>query len=82
MLDMGNSIGVMANVGTISSMMNRRSQNGGNGDVVSAIDKLRKDVGNLENRSYSIGGITYSAGDEVANAIETLVRAVRVEGRA
>lgn len=73
--------GVIANVGGINSAMNRRIQNGANDDVVSAIDKLRKDVGHLENRTYSIGGISYAAGDEVSNAIETLVRAVRVEGR-
>lgn len=75
------AIGTKMNLNAIGMTMNRRNQNGVNEDVVSAIDKLRKDVGNLENRSYSIGGITYSADDEVSNAIETLVRAVRVEGR-
>lgn len=75
------AIGTKMNLNAISASMSRRNQNGVNDNVVSAIDKLRKDVGNLESRSYSIGGITYSAGDEVSNAIETLVRAVRVEGR-
>ena len=77
----GGSIQAMANVDAISRMANRRNQNGANDDVVSAIDKLRKDVGNLENRSYSVGNITYSGGDEVSNAIESLVRAIVVEGR-
>lgn len=74
------SVGVLANVNAIRSSMNR-GQNGANDDVVSAINKLRKDVGNLENRSYSFGNITYSNGDEVSNAIDTLVRAFVVEGR-
>ena len=75
------SASVLGSVGGINSAMNRRIQNGANSEVVSAIDRLRKDVGNLENRSYSIGGISYGDDSAVANAIETLVRAVRVEGR-
>ena len=74
------SVGVLANVNAIRSSMNR-GQNGANNDVVSAINKLRKDVGNLENKSYNFGNITYSSGDEVSNAIDTLVRAFVVEGR-
>ena len=74
------SVGVLANVNAIRSSMNR-GQNGANDDVVSAINKLRKDVGNLENKSYNFGNITYSSGDEVSNAIGTLVRAFVVEGR-
>ena len=74
------SVGVLANVNAIRSSMNR-DQNGANDDVVSAINKLRKDVGNLENKSYNFGNITYSSGDEVSNAIDTLVRAFVVEGR-
>ena len=81
MFGMTPSVSVLGNVNSINTSMNRRIQNGANSEVVSAIDKLRKDVGNLENKSYSIGGISYSSGDEVSNAIETLVRAVRVEGR-
>ena len=74
------SVGVLANVNAIRSSMNR-GQNGANDDVVSAINKLRKDVGNLENKSYNFGNITYSSGDEVSNAIDTIVRAFVVEGR-
>lgn len=74
------SVGVMSNVRAISSMMNR-NQNGGNGDVVSAIDKLRKDLGNIGGNSYNINGITYDDGSNVSEAIKTLVRATRVERR-
>lgn len=77
----GNSIGVLANVGAVSTMMNRRSQNGANSEVVSAIDKLRKDVGNLQTNSYNIGGVSYEDGSAVSTAINDLIRAMRVEGR-
>lgn len=81
MLDMDSSVGVMANVGAINSMMNRRIQNGGNGDVVSAIDKLRKDLGNVGGTTYSINGFTYTAEGDVANAVKTIARAIKMEGR-
>ena len=81
MLAMGSTIGVRSNVGSISAAMNRRNQNGTNGEVVSAIDKLRKDLGNMEKPSYNINGITYDDGSSVSDAVKSLVRAVRVEGR-
>ena len=75
------SIGVMANVGSINTMMNRRIQNGSNSDVISAIDKLRNDMRNMGNTYYTIDGITYSNGTEVADAITSLTRAIKMEGR-
>lgn len=75
------SIGLNANIGAVSSMMNRRSQNGNNANIVSAIDKIHKDINGISRPSYSIGGITYDAGSEVAEAIETLVRAAKIERR-
>ena len=62
-------------------MMNRTIQNGRNNDVVSAINKLRKDLGNVGNTSYNINGITYDEGTNVSDAIKTLVRAAKVERR-
>lgn len=49
-------------------------------DVVSAINSLAesKGVGN----TYQINGINYNEGSDVAEAIETIVRAARVGGRA
>lgn len=76
-----NSIGVQANVSAISSMMSSRSQNGVNTDVVSAIDKLRKDLGNVGNTTYSINGINVTEGTDAADAIHTLVRVIKMEGR-
>lgn len=82
LLGAGTSVGVMANVGAISSMMNRRNQNGGNDDIVSAIDKLRKDMKDTENGStYNINGITYDDGSNIADAVRSIVRAVKVDRR-
>lgn len=75
------SIGAISNINSISTMMNRRSQNGGTNDVVSAIDKLRKDLGNVGNTSYNINGITYDSGSELNDAIRTIVRYAKIEGR-
>ena len=78
----GPSVRVLSNVRSISSMMNRRSQNGNNDDVVSAIDKLNKNLGKVGNTTYnSIGGITYDDGSNISDAIKTIVRAVKVERR-
>lgn len=80
MLGINRSVGVMANVGAISTTMNRNRQNGTNDDVVSAIDELGKRLDNVGNTYNSINGISYSDGD-VADAIKTIVRAARVERR-
>ena len=81
MFGAGTSMGVLANVNGISSMMNHHGQNGANSEVVSAIDKLRKDIGKIQSTTYSIGGVTYDDGSAVGNAISELVRAIKVEGR-
>ena len=75
------SIGIMSNFGAISSTMTNRNQNGVNDDVVYAINKLRKDLGNVGNTTYSINGITYDDGSNISDAIQTLVRAAIVERR-
>lgn len=75
------SMSVLANVGSVSAMMNRRGQNGTSDDVVAAINKLRKDLGNVGNTSYNINGVTYDDGSAVSEAIRTIIRAVKIEGR-
>lgn len=74
-------VALRAEAGVINVAMNRKHQNGGNEEVVTAIDKLRKDIGNINNNSYTINGITYDNGSEVSDAIETLVRAIRIGKR-
>ncbi len=81
MLGFDSSVGVLANANGINTMMSRRSQNGVNDSVVSAIDKLRKDMSNMERASYNINGINVSEGTDAADAIHALVRAITMEGR-
>ena len=76
----GSSYAVAANVGAISSNFRGRIQNG-NTEVVSAIDKLRKDLGGVKGNTYVIDGITYDNGSEIQEAVGTLVRAARIERR-
>ena len=81
MFGYGLPVSVLTSVNSASRMMNQRNQNGVNADVVSAINKLRKDVGSMERPSYNINGITYDDGSAVSDAIKVLVRAAKVEGR-
>ena len=76
------SVGVSSNVNAITSMMNKRNQNGANSDVVSAINKLRGDLGKTGNTTYNVNGITYDDGSNISDAINTLIRATIIEGRA
>lgn len=76
MFAMNPSVGVMSNIGAISSLMNGR-QNGVNDDVVSAINKLGKTLGGLSGDTYNVNGITYDDGSNIASAVQTLVGAAR-----
>lgn len=81
MFDTNPSIGVMAKVDSISSSMNK-NQNGGNSDVVTAIDSLKDTMlANAGTTNYTINGITYDDGSQIQNAIETIVRAIIRERR-
>lgn len=75
------SLGVIANVGSINARMNRSIQNGTNSDVVSAIDQLRKDLSSNMGNVYNIDGVTYDDGSNISEAVQALVRAARVERR-
>lgn len=81
LLGMGSSHAVLANVGAINTTMNRRNQNGGIDDIVSSIDKLRKDLGNVGSTNYNINGLSYSGDAELDAAFKTIVRAVKVGRR-
>ena len=80
MLNANGPIGALASANNISAMMNGRSQNGAADEVVSAINKLRKDLGNVGN-IYTIGDITYGDESNISDAVKSLVRAARVERR-
>lgn len=74
------SVAVMSNVGSINSMMNNR-QNGGNSDVISAIEGLGRKLGNISSNTYNINGVTYDDGSNIHGAVQTLVHAAKVERR-
>ena len=71
----------LAGMNAVNTIMRRNSQNGGNSDVVAAIDKLRKDVRNLEGTNNTINGLSYSDDSGISEAIGTIVRAARIERR-
>ena len=75
------SIGASANLGAISSMMSTRNQNGSNTEVVSAINKLSKQLGNAKGNTYNVNGVTYDDGSNISEAVQTLIQAARVERR-
>lgn len=81
MLSTNKSVGVSANLNAITTMMGNRGQNGENGDIVSAINRLRKDLGNIGGDTYVVDGVTYDDGTNVSEAVKTLVRAAKVERR-
>lgn len=77
--DIFDNANVGANLNAISKGMIGKNQNG-NSDVVSAIDKLGKDIGNGGN-TYNFNGISYSDNKEISDAIGVLLRAANVERR-
>ena len=74
------SIGMLAQVGTITNMMNR-NQNGANDDVITAIKSLGRSLNGRTGDTYNINGITYDDGSNIADAVKNIVRAARVERR-
>ena len=74
-------VGANANLSAINFGMSSRNQNGVNDDVVSAINKLRKDIGNFGGDTYQINGVTYDDGSNIASAVHDIVRAAKVERR-
>ena len=75
------SLGVSANVGAMTAMLRQNGQNGSTFEVVSAINKLRKDLGKVGNNTYNVNGVTYDDGSNIANAVEAIIRAARIERR-
>lgn len=80
MFGMTPSVDVLSNVGAINSSMNG-NQNGGNFDIISAIKDLGSKIGDMGGNTYIIDGITYDDGSNVANAVESIMRAARIERR-
>lgn len=75
------SVGAVGRVNAISSSMNGALQNGANDDLISAIKNLGKTLGGRTGDTYNVNGVTYDDGSNVSNAVESLVRAVRIGKR-
>ena len=57
-------------------------QNGtDNSDIVSALKELQSTVTNSGGNTYQINGITYDDGSNVSNAVQSLIRAAKIERR-
>ena len=70
--------GLSANLATLSM-----SRNGQNGDIVSAINGLRKDIRDNPRvtNTTNVNGVTYDDGSNVHNAVKELVHAAKVRKR-
>lgn len=76
------AIGVTSNLRAIDSSMRHYGQNGGNDDVIRAINKLGNKLESVGGTTNIFEGITYGSDDEINDAVSTLVRAARMERRA
>lgn len=86
--DVQNGIGVMdgmfgssyamSTVGSISRSMSGRNSN----DVYSAITDLKNVLAGKTGDTYNINGVTYDDGDNIRGAVESIVRAAKIERRA
>lgn len=74
------SVDVLANVGSISTSMNKR-QSVGTVDILSAIKSLGSNLTGGSNTVYNVNGVTYDDGSNIAEAIGTLIRAAKIERR-
>ena len=82
MLDMASSIGLDTNTGPINTLLNNNMRNTlTNGDVVTAIDKLNRNLANMEGNTYTINGVTYDDGSNISNAVEEIFHAAMIERR-
>lgn len=71
----------LGNLGGISASINRKIQNGSNANVIDAIKDLKRAVSNMSGDNYSINGVTYDDGSNIADAIRTIAHAVKIERR-
>lgn len=70
-----------ATVSVMGASIDRRRRSDENGELISAIKKLNNNLGRVGNTYNTIDGITYDNGSQISEAIETIVRAARVERR-
>ena len=71
---------INARSGSIAGSVGKIQNRYDNSDVISAVNGLKESLNNI-GPSYTINGITYDDGSNITNAVETLVRAARIERR-
>lgn len=71
----------LGNLGGISASINRKIQNGSNANVIDAIKDLKRAVSNISGDNYSINGVTYDDGSNIADAIRIIAHAAKIERR-
>ena len=81
LLSQSGSLSLSTGFGSITSSMAKIQNGNNNDDVVSAIKGLRKDISEMSNNTYQINGVTYDDGSNITSAVETLVRAAKIERR-
>jgi hypothetical protein len=79
MMSSNASIGVSANVDSVSNLMQNR-QNGGE-DLLTAINKLTTKLEGIRGDSYVINEVNYTEDDGVVDAFQTIIQAARIERR-
>ena len=82
MLPGSGNINLSTDAANIMTSTMGKVQNGtSNGEIVAALNELKDNMVGGTNTSYTINGITYDNGSSIANAVEALVRAARIERR-
>ena len=72
---------INARSGSIAGSVGKIQNKYDNSDVISALNGLKESLNNNSGPSYTINGITYDDGSNVSAAVQTLVRAARIERR-
>lgn len=81
MLNLSPSVGVRADLSSISASMDNRQNGVDSGDIVSAIYDLKKSMGSMSGDVYNVNGITYDDGSNITEAVKSLVHAAKIERR-
>jgi tape measure domain-containing protein len=73
LLSMNPALGVSSNINSVSKMMSKRQNGVTTEDLLSAISSLER-LGEKTGNTYTINGITYDDGSNIAAAIELITR--------
>ena len=71
---------INARSGSIAGSVGKIQNRYDNSDVISALKDIKDNL-NTSGPSYTVNGITYDDGSNIVNAVESLVRAARIERR-